>query len=551
MWTGGFPEPLTFSLRALRGCCSAGGRLRRRPRQPGARLRACSGIARLGLPLVTSIHHPITVDRRIDLDAAPTACAEARPSAAGTASSGCRRGWPAGCRAGRSPSRSPPAPTSSARLPASARRSMHIIPLGVDTRVFHPATAPRVPGRIVAVASADSPLKGSRRCCEAVAKLRTERDVQLVVVSKPDPGRPHRAGWSTELVARRPRHVRLTGISDDELAEPAGQRGDRRGARRSTRASRCPPSSTWPRARRWSPAAPARCPRSSGDAGDPGRRRATSRSWPPPSAGCTTPRAERERVAAGRLSGSRSGSPGAPSRRDGRPPDAQSPGPCHRRRPQRRSAALLTVDFDRLRSAPGRPGPRHGLRRRPARVRGSTAAAPTSSPSTGRARSWPPSRACSAAMRAAGEVPAGRRGADVSRATPSACRSPTARSTGSSPPRCSSTSRTTRRPWPSWPRVLRPGGTAGRHRARAGCRSGSAGRCRTTTTTSRGRPRPDLHPRRAGGQAARGPASRIDGHHHAHGLHAPVLVAQVRGRRGPTTTTRWRRPTTRCWSGTS
>ena len=39
MWTAGFPEPLTFSLRAARLLRARARRLRRRPRQPDARLR--------------------------------------------------------------------------------------------------------------------------------------------------------------------------------------------------------------------------------------------------------------------------------------------------------------------------------------------------------------------------------------------------------------------------------------------------------------------------------------------------------------------------------
>jgi glycosyltransferase involved in cell wall biosynthesis len=62
---------------------------------------------------------------------------------------------------------------------------VHIVPLGVDTRLFRPRAAPRVPGRIVAVASADSPLKGLLTLLRAVAKLVTERDVQLIVVGIP------------------------------------------------------------------------------------------------------------------------------------------------------------------------------------------------------------------------------------------------------------------------------------------------------------------------------------------------------------------------------
>ncbi|HLI38840.1 MAG TPA: glycosyltransferase family 4 protein, partial [Streptosporangiaceae bacterium] len=68
MWTGAFPEPLTFSLRALR-------ELRRRRHDfdvvhdnQGLGY-GLLGIGRLGLPVVTSIHHPISVDRRIELAA--------------------------------------------------------------------------------------------------------------------------------------------------------------------------------------------------------------------------------------------------------------------------------------------------------------------------------------------------------------------------------------------------------------------------------------------------------------------------------------------------
>ena len=64
--------------------------------------------------------------------------------------------------------------------------NVHIVPLGVDTRLFHPRSGqPRVPGRIVTVTSADSPLKGLSTLLRAVAKLATERDPHLVVVGTP------------------------------------------------------------------------------------------------------------------------------------------------------------------------------------------------------------------------------------------------------------------------------------------------------------------------------------------------------------------------------
>ena len=67
------------------------------------------------------------------------------------------------------------------------REAVHIVPLGVDTRLFRPRgeTPRQCPGRIVTVISADSPLKGLPTLLRAVAKLVTERDVHLMVVGTP------------------------------------------------------------------------------------------------------------------------------------------------------------------------------------------------------------------------------------------------------------------------------------------------------------------------------------------------------------------------------
>ncbi len=71
MWTGGFPEPLTFSLRARRHLAA------RRGEFDVVHDNQTLGYGLLGLdrggpPLVTTIHHPITVDRRLELAAAST-----------------------------------------------------------------------------------------------------------------------------------------------------------------------------------------------------------------------------------------------------------------------------------------------------------------------------------------------------------------------------------------------------------------------------------------------------------------------------------------------
>ncbi len=52
-------------------------------------------IEKMGLPLITTLHHPITFDRRIDLEAATGFRRRSSRCAAGTASCGCRARSPA------------------------------------------------------------------------------------------------------------------------------------------------------------------------------------------------------------------------------------------------------------------------------------------------------------------------------------------------------------------------------------------------------------------------------------------------------------------------
>ena len=181
MWGGAFPEPLTFSVRALRA-------LRARPgdfdivHDNQGLGYGMLGLRRLGLPLVTSIHHPITVDRRLDL-AGRTWLDRLN-----------KHRWYGFVRMqGRVARRAGPLITvsSSSRDDICrdfhvAREKVHIVPLGVDTRLFRPQPEqPRIPGRIVTVTSADSPLKGLPTLLRAVAKLATERDAHLVVIGTP------------------------------------------------------------------------------------------------------------------------------------------------------------------------------------------------------------------------------------------------------------------------------------------------------------------------------------------------------------------------------
>src|SRR5207245_6475478 len=69
MWSGSFPEPLTFSIRARRALAARVADFDVVHDNQGLGY-GMLGLKRLGLPLVTSVHHPISVDRRIELSEA-------------------------------------------------------------------------------------------------------------------------------------------------------------------------------------------------------------------------------------------------------------------------------------------------------------------------------------------------------------------------------------------------------------------------------------------------------------------------------------------------
>jgi MMP alpha-(1->4)-mannosyltransferase len=181
MWAGAFPEPLTFSIRALRALRARPGEFDVVHDNQGLGY-GMLGVPRLGVPLVTSIHHPITVDKRLDLAGRDWLERLSKSR------------WYGFVRMqGRVARRVGPLITVSESSRDDICRdfrvkpdSVHIVPLGVDTRLFRPGAAgDRIRGRIVTVTSADSPLKCLPTLLRAVAKLVTERNVHLIVVGTP------------------------------------------------------------------------------------------------------------------------------------------------------------------------------------------------------------------------------------------------------------------------------------------------------------------------------------------------------------------------------
>jgi glycosyltransferase involved in cell wall biosynthesis len=211
MCTAAFPEPLTFSLRAAR-------QLRARADRPdvvhdnqtlGYGLLL---LQRAGFRVLATLHHPITVDRRHD-----------RAAAADWRTRLSTRRWYSFLRMqGRVARRLPALLTVSESSAADSVRDFRVdpgrlavVPVGVETDVFVPPSEPRVPGRIVATASADVPLKGLVPLLEAVAKLRTERDVELVVVGRAKEGGAAAAAIDRLGLADAVRFV--SGVSEPEL----------------------------------------------------------------------------------------------------------------------------------------------------------------------------------------------------------------------------------------------------------------------------------------------------------------------------------------------
>jgi glycosyltransferase involved in cell wall biosynthesis len=93
---------------------------------------------------------------------------------------------------------------------------LHVVPLGVDTKLFKPRPQPRRRGRIIAIASADTPLKGISTLLHAISRLRVQRDLELQLVAKVEPNGPtHKL--IAELGISDIVHI-TSGLSDDELA---------------------------------------------------------------------------------------------------------------------------------------------------------------------------------------------------------------------------------------------------------------------------------------------------------------------------------------------
>jgi glycosyltransferase involved in cell wall biosynthesis len=182
MCAAGFPEPWAFSARARRLLQE------RRDDFDIVHDNQCLGTGIVGMmkdgwPVTATIHHPITVDRELDLAHATSL----RRRLA-------LRRWYGFLRMQIGVARQIPrivTVSESSRRDIAAQMGvpadrMTVVPIGADETIFRPLPhVARVPGRLMTTASADVPMKGLTHLLEALAKLRVERpDAHLVVIGR-------------------------------------------------------------------------------------------------------------------------------------------------------------------------------------------------------------------------------------------------------------------------------------------------------------------------------------------------------------------------------
>jgi glycosyltransferase involved in cell wall biosynthesis len=210
--TGTFSEPLAFSMRAWSD-------LRRRPGQFDlVHDNQCLGYGVLGIakliPPIVTLHHPISKDRELEIAHAPN---RRKRVSVGR--------WYSFVKMQARVARQMP------RIVVVSENSikdihddfgvdysrMRLVPVGVDPDLFKPLpNVDRVPGRLITTASADVALKGLAYLLEAMAKLRTERDVSLTIIGRAKEGR------SADLIDKlglRDAITFVSGVPDERIVE--------------------------------------------------------------------------------------------------------------------------------------------------------------------------------------------------------------------------------------------------------------------------------------------------------------------------------------------
>jgi glycosyltransferase involved in cell wall biosynthesis len=218
MLTGGFGEPLAYSMRIAKVLKS------RRGDFDIIHDDQCIGrgilrLHRQGWPILQTLHHPITVDRSIALDHADTPMKRFAT-----------KRWFGFLRMQvRVVKQLPAVLTVSHNSKADIHKQMGValerltvVPVGVDHEVFKPySDVVKKKGRLMVTSSSDVPMKGLVPLLEAIAKLRVERDIDLIVIGQPRP--KGRVAVALDRLGLTDIVTTISGVSDEELARLYGE----------------------------------------------------------------------------------------------------------------------------------------------------------------------------------------------------------------------------------------------------------------------------------------------------------------------------------------
>ena len=218
MMGAGFGEPLAYSLRIEKILKD------RRGDFDIIHDNQCLGpgilkLHREGWPLLETLHHPITVDRSIALDHAETAWKRIAT-----------KRWFGFLRMQVRVVKQLPAVLTvshNSKVDINAQMQVpldrvNVVPVGVEHTVFRPYDdVAKKKGRLMVTSSSDVPMKGLVPLLEAIAKLRAERDIDLIVIGQPNP--KGRVALAMERLGLTDIVTTISGVSDEALARLYGE----------------------------------------------------------------------------------------------------------------------------------------------------------------------------------------------------------------------------------------------------------------------------------------------------------------------------------------
>ena len=166
------------------------------------------------IPTIVTLHHPITKDRKLEMEHTKTWFKRQAIS----------RWYSFVNMQGKVASKMPRVVVVSENSIADIHTDMKVsldrmklVPVGVDPDLFTPLPhISRKPGHLITTASADVALKGLSYLLEALAKIRTERDVHLTIIGRP------REGANADLIRKLGLTdciTHVSGVSDERIVE--------------------------------------------------------------------------------------------------------------------------------------------------------------------------------------------------------------------------------------------------------------------------------------------------------------------------------------------